>query len=144
MWDLSGSQGSRASPSSQICCSRSDTFAELEAAAPRSASCPSLDHADCSDTEITSPTTGRLVTNIGTPSIHYHESTFSTYLILRGKPLIPQACLARQISPNHLHLIADVSTFTSSTASINTTSFTVYTPSRCIQQLWCVFGCVME
>ncbi|XP_017349186.1 uncharacterized protein LOC108279443 isoform X3 [Ictalurus punctatus] len=52
-----GSQGSRASLSSPISCSQSDMFAELEATAPRSVSCQSLDHADCSDMEITSPTT---------------------------------------------------------------------------------------
>ncbi|MCJ8742984.1 hypothetical protein PDJAM_G00088510 [Pangasius djambal] len=52
-----GSQGSRASHSSPISCSQSDMFAELEAAAPRSVSCQSLDHADCSDMEITSPKT---------------------------------------------------------------------------------------
>ncbi|KAF5890796.1 proline-rich protein 36-like isoform X4, partial [Clarias magur] len=52
-----GSQGSRASPSSQISCSQSDMFAELEAAAPRSVSCLSLDHADCSDKEIISSAT---------------------------------------------------------------------------------------
>ncbi|XP_026779380.3 uncharacterized protein LOC113532275 [Pangasianodon hypophthalmus] len=52
-----GSEGSRASHSSPISCSQSDMFAELEAAAPRSVSCQSLDRADCSDTEIASPTT---------------------------------------------------------------------------------------
>ncbi|XP_047660336.1 uncharacterized protein LOC113651595 isoform X2 [Tachysurus fulvidraco] len=52
-----GSQGSRASLSSPISCSQSDMFADLEAAAPRSVSDESLDHADCSDMEITSHTT---------------------------------------------------------------------------------------
>ncbi|TST22557.1 hypothetical protein Baya_12688 [Bagarius yarrelli] len=51
------SQVSRASLSSPIGCSQSDMFAELEAAAPRSVSGQSLDHADCSDTEIFSSTT---------------------------------------------------------------------------------------
>ncbi|KAF4079874.1 hypothetical protein AMELA_G00183320 [Ameiurus melas] len=52
-----GSQGSRASLSSPISWSQSDMFAELEGTAPRSVSCQSLDRADCSDMEITSPTT---------------------------------------------------------------------------------------
>lgn len=59
-WVVSGSQGSRASLSSLISCSKSDISSELEAAAPRSVSYQFLDHADCSDTEIASPTTGRL------------------------------------------------------------------------------------
>lgn len=69
IWVVSGSQGSRASLSSPISCSQSDMFAELEATAPRSVSCQSLDHADCSDMEITSPTTGRFVPTIGTPTM---------------------------------------------------------------------------
>ncbi|KAG7320533.1 hypothetical protein KOW79_016386 [Hemibagrus wyckioides] len=52
-----GNQGSRASLSSPISCSQSDMFDELDAAAPRSVSSQSLDHADCSETEIISPTT---------------------------------------------------------------------------------------
>ncbi|KAK3517904.1 hypothetical protein QTP70_027309, partial [Hemibagrus guttatus] len=52
-----GNQGSRASLSSPVSCSQSGMFDELDAAAPLSVSSQSLDHADCSDTEITSTTT---------------------------------------------------------------------------------------
>ncbi|KAI5618009.1 hypothetical protein C0J50_22598 [Silurus asotus] len=52
-----GSHGSRASLSSPISCSQSDMFARLDAAAPRSVSCQSLDHADCSNIDSTSVTT---------------------------------------------------------------------------------------
>ncbi|XP_066525540.1 uncharacterized protein [Hoplias malabaricus] len=46
-----------ASLSSPFSCSESDMFAELEAVAPRTGSCLSLDHPDCSDTGPNSPTT---------------------------------------------------------------------------------------
>ncbi|KAI5093927.1 hypothetical protein C0J45_15651 [Silurus meridionalis] len=52
-----GSHGSRASLSSPVSCSQSDMFAKLDAAAPRSVSCQSLDHADCSNIDSTSVTT---------------------------------------------------------------------------------------
>ncbi|KAL7828230.1 hypothetical protein AOLI_G00313820 [Acnodon oligacanthus] len=46
-----------ASLSSPFSRSESDMFAELDAVAPRTGSCLSLDHPDCSDTDPTSPTT---------------------------------------------------------------------------------------
>ncbi|XP_017566805.1 uncharacterized protein LOC108435459 isoform X2 [Pygocentrus nattereri] len=46
-----------ASLSSPFSRSESDMFAELEAVAPRTGSCLSRDHPDCSDTDPTSPTT---------------------------------------------------------------------------------------
>lgn len=92
IWIVSGSQGSRASLSSPVSCSQSDILAELEAAAPLSGSCVSLDHADCSDTEITSPATGRLLFQ---PQVC--SSTSSTYL--------PQVDLSITIDTPSPHLL---------------------------------------
>ncbi|XP_049330954.1 mucin-12 [Astyanax mexicanus] len=52
-----GNTEAGASLSSQISCSQSDLFADLDAVAPRTGSCLSVDHPDCSDTNPTSPTT---------------------------------------------------------------------------------------
>lgn len=124
IWVVSGSQGSRASLSSPISCSQSDMFAELEAAAPQSASCPSLDHADDSDTEITSPTTGKLVPNIGSRSIHYHKLTLSTRLPqvdLSKSALHHLLIYHRWDYPNHRH------SFTSSpTGKLTTTQTSLH------------------
>lgn len=58
VWVFSERQETVATHSSPTSCDLSD---ELEAAAPQSASCLSLDNCDLSDKDLTSPTTGKLV-----------------------------------------------------------------------------------